>query len=177
MAQVEINLSEDALAALGVGSDQLSTELLETAAVKWYEIGRISREVAALTAGVNECDFPSLISTVNRPRTPNDVVGPPRVFFETNRDGMSQLEMRRRMYEALEALEHVADEPRSERIVSHPSIHHGKLVIRGTRLPVSTVIGSLAGGMTSEEIQREYDIAAEDIRAALDFAAELVDDD
>ena len=38
----------------------------------------------------------------------------------------------------------------NERIVRHPSIHHGKLVIRGTRLPVSTVIGSLAGGMTSE---------------------------
>jgi uncharacterized protein (DUF433 family) len=39
------------------------------------------------------------------------------------------------------------------------------------------VIGSLAGGMTSEEIQREYDITAEDIRASLDFAAELVNDD
>jgi len=90
---------------------------------------------------------------------------------------MSQLEMRRRMYEALEALEHVAGEPRNERIVSHPSIHHGKLCIRGTRVPVSTVIGSLAGGMTSEEIQREYDITAADIRASLDFAAELVDDD
>jgi uncharacterized protein (DUF433 family) len=177
MAQVEINLSEDVLAALGVGLDQLRTELLETAAVKWYEVGRVSREVAALIAGVNECDLPPLISTVNRPRTPNDVVGPPRISFEANRDRMSQLEMRRRMYEALEALEHVADEPRNERIVSHPSIHHGKLVIRGTRLPVSTVIGSLAGGMTSEEIQREYDITAEDIRAALEFAVDLLNDE
>jgi uncharacterized protein (DUF433 family) len=177
MAQVEINLPEDVFAALGVGFDQLGTELLETAAVKWYEVGRVSRDVAALIAGVSEGDLPPLISTVNRPRTPNDDIGPPRVGFEAIRDRMSQLEMRRRMYEALEALEHVADEPRNERIVSHPSIHHGKLVIRGTRLPVSTVIGSLAGGMTSEEIQREYDMTAEDIRAALEFAAELANDD
>jgi len=177
MAQMEVNLSEDVLAAIGVGFDQLKTELLETAAVKWYEVGRVSHEVAALIAGVNECDLPSLISAVNRPRTPYEVVGPPRISFELNRDRKSQLEMRRRMYEALEALEHVADEPRHARIVSHPSIHHGKLVIRGTRLPVSTVIGSLAGGMTSEEIQEQYDITAEDIRAVLEFAADLVDDD
>jgi uncharacterized protein (DUF433 family) len=176
MAQMKINLSEDVLAAIGIGFDQIGAELLETAAVKWYEVGRVSREVAALIAQVNEWDLPSLISNVNRPRTPNDAVGPPRISFEANRDSMSQLEMRRRMYEALKALEHVANELRHERIVSHPSIHHGKLVIRGTRLPVSTVIGSLAGGMTSEEIQREYDITAEDIRAALDFAAGLVDD-
>jgi uncharacterized protein (DUF433 family) len=39
------------------------------------------------------------------------------------------------------------------------------------------VIGSLAGGMTSEEIQREYDITAEDIRAALELAAELANDE
>lgn len=177
MAQVEIDLPEDVFAALGVGFGELGTELLETAAVKWYEVGRVSREVAARIAGVAECDLPPLTSSVNRSRTSNEVVGPSRVSFEMNRDRMSQLEMRRRMYEALEALEHVDNEPCNERIVRHPSIHHGKLVIRGTRLPVSTVIGSLAGGMTFEEIQREYDITREDIRAALEFAAELANDD
>jgi len=40
-------------------------------------------------------------------------------------------------------------------------------VIRGTRLPVTVVVGSLAGGMTFEEVQREYDLTADDIRAAL----------
>ena len=34
------------------------------------------------------------------------------------------------------------------------------------------VIGSLAAGMTFEEIQREYDLAPEDIRAALKFVHE-----
>jgi uncharacterized protein (DUF433 family) len=177
MAQVEIDMPEDVFAALGVGFDQLGTEPLETAAVKWHEVGRVSRDAAALIAGINECDLLPLISSVNRPRTPNEVVGPPRVCFEANRDRISQLEIRRTMYEALEALEQVDDEPCNERIVRHPSIHHGKLVIRGTRLPVSTVIGSLAGGMTSEEIQREYDVTAEDIRAVLEFAVDLLNDE
>jgi len=63
MAQVEISLSEDVLTALGVGFDQLGAELLETAAVKWYEVGRVTGEVAALVAGINECDLVPLIST------------------------------------------------------------------------------------------------------------------
>ena len=50
-----------------------------------------------------------------------------------------------------------------------------RLVIRGTRVPVTIVIGSLAGGMTFEEIQREYDLTADDIRAALRFVGELAE--
>lgn len=63
----------------------------------------------------------------------------------------------------------------NERIVIDPKICHGKPVIRGTRTPVAIVIGSLAGGMTFGEIQADYDLTAEDIRAALAFAAELVE--
>src|SRR5690242_16679281 len=63
----------------------------------------------------------------------------------------------------------------NDRIAIDPAICHGKPVIRGTRTPVSLVVGSLAGGMTFEEVQREYDLTIEDIRAALKFAGELVD--
>jgi uncharacterized protein (DUF433 family) len=59
-----------------------------------------------------------------------------------------------------------------DRVVIDPSINHGKPVIRGTRVPVTVVVGSLAGGMTFEEVQREYDVSAEDIRAALRFEGE-----
>lgn len=59
------------------------------------------------------------------------------------------------------------------RVVIDPAVLHGKPVIRGTRVPVSIVVGSLAGGMTFEDVQREYDLTAEDIRAALKFAADL----
>jgi len=61
------------------------------------------------------------------------------------------------------------------RITIDPAICHGKPVVRGTRTPVSVVVGSLAGGMSFEEVQREYDLTIEDIRAALKFAGELVD--
>jgi uncharacterized protein (DUF433 family) len=36
-------------------------------------------------------------------------------------------------------------------------------------------VGSLAGGMTPEDIAREYDITPDDIRAALEFANSLVE--
>ena len=65
--------------------------------------------------------------------------------------------------------------PIQDRIVLDPNICHGKPVIRGTRVPVTVVVGSLAGGMTFEEIQREYDLTLEDIRAALKFVGELAE--
>ena len=61
------------------------------------------------------------------------------------------------------------------RVTIDPGICHGKPVIRGTRTPVSIVVGSLAGGMSFEEVQQEYDLPIEYIRAALKFAGELVD--
>jgi uncharacterized protein (DUF433 family) len=61
----------------------------------------------------------------------------------------------------------------NNRIVLDPDVCHGKPIIRGTRLPVTVVVGSLAGGMTSEDVQREYDLSDEDIRAALKYVAEL----
>jgi uncharacterized protein (DUF433 family)/predicted nuclease of predicted toxin-antitoxin system len=63
----------------------------------------------------------------------------------------------------------------SNRIVIDPAICHGKPVIRGTRVPVTVVVGSLAGGMTFDDVQREYDITADDIRAALRFVGELAE--
>ena len=64
-----------------------------------------------------------------------------------------------------------------DRIVIDPEIQHGKPVIRGTRVPVGRIVGGLAGGMTIEEIIREYEISDEDVRAALGYAAQLVEDE
>lgn len=61
------------------------------------------------------------------------------------------------------------------RVVIDPAICHGKPVIRGTRMPVTLVVGSLAGGMTFEQVQDEYDLTPEDIRAALKFVGELAE--
>jgi uncharacterized protein (DUF433 family) len=40
-----------------------------------------------------------------------------------------------------------------DRIVIDLKVCHGKPVIRGTRLPVAIVVGSLAGGMTFDEVR------------------------
>ncbi len=63
----------------------------------------------------------------------------------------------------------------NDQIVIDPRICHGKPVIRGTRMPVSLIVGSLAGGMTFEEVEKEYGVTQMGIRAALKFAGELVD--
>ena len=60
----------------------------------------------------------------------------------------------------------------NDRIQIDPAICHGKPVIRGTRVPVSIILGSLAGGMTYDDVRREYDVSVEDIRAAMAWAAE-----
>jgi uncharacterized protein (DUF433 family) len=54
------------------------------------------------------------------------------------------------------------------------TIHHGQPVIAGTRVPVSIVIGSLAGGMSIEATLQEYELTTEQIQAALSYAATLV---
>ena len=63
----------------------------------------------------------------------------------------------------------------NDKIFIDPDIQHGKPVIKGTRVPVARVIGGLAGGMTPEEIMREYEIDEEDIHAALHYAGELIE--
>lgn len=63
----------------------------------------------------------------------------------------------------------------NERIEINPLIQHGRPVIKGTRVPVVRILGELAGGTAREEIAREYGVTDEDIKAALVFAAELVE--
>ena len=63
----------------------------------------------------------------------------------------------------------------NDHVVIDPKICHGKPVIRGARTPVAIVVGSLAGGMSFEDVAREYGLTLEDVRTALKFAGELVD--
>lgn len=53
-------------------------------------------------------------------------------------------------------------------------VRFGKPVIAGTRTPVAVVIGKIAGGMTVEEVMREYNLKKEQVYAALKYAAEIV---
>ena len=59
-----------------------------------------------------------------------------------------------------------------DRITIDPTRMGGVPCIRNLRIPVATVVGSLADGMTEAEILAAYpDLDIEDIRAALRFAA------
>ncbi len=62
----------------------------------------------------------------------------------------------------------------NDRITIDPKICHGKPIIRGTRTPVTVVLGALAGGDSIEQIAKDYDITPDDIRACVAFAAEEV---
>ncbi len=61
-----------------------------------------------------------------------------------------------------------------DRIEINPEIRHGKPVIKGTRVPVDIILGSLAGGMSIEEVAKEYGITEEDVRAAIEYAAKII---
>jgi uncharacterized protein (DUF433 family) len=59
-------------------------------------------------------------------------------------------------------------------IISTPDVLRGKPRIKGTRIPVSLILGYLAAGKTYDEIIEEFqDITKEQIAACLDYAREL----
>jgi len=61
------------------------------------------------------------------------------------------------------------------RITLNPKQMGGAPCIRGLRIPVATVVGMVADGMTVEEILAAYpDLEEADIREALRYAAEAV---
>jgi uncharacterized protein (DUF433 family) len=58
--------------------------------------------------------------------------------------------------------------------VSDPEFLRGKPRLKGTRIPVSLVLGYLAAGKTFEEITAEFpDLTREQIAACLDYARQL----
>ena len=60
-----------------------------------------------------------------------------------------------------------------ERITIEPGKRGGKPCIRGLRITVYDVLDYLASGMSEEQILKDFpDLAREDIRACLAFAAD-----
>jgi uncharacterized protein (DUF433 family) len=59
-----------------------------------------------------------------------------------------------------------------QRITRDPAVMGGRPCIRGMRVTVGTIVGLLAAGRTQEQILQAYPyLEAEDIRAALSYAA------
>ncbi|HZK76012.1 MAG TPA: DUF433 domain-containing protein [Candidatus Kapabacteria bacterium] len=72
-----------------------------------------------------------------------------------------------------EAAEHLA---LLTRITSDPDTLHGKPRIKGTRIPVYLIVQLVAAGENVQTILEDYpSLTAEDIRAALQYAARLAE--
>ena len=60
-----------------------------------------------------------------------------------------------------------------ERITVDSSVRFGKPCIRGTRISVGDILGYLAGGMSEQDILKDFpQLTRDDIRACLAYAAE-----
>ena len=63
----------------------------------------------------------------------------------------------------------------SDRIYITSDICNGKPVIKGTRIPVQTILEFLAAGDSVEEVLEEYPtITKKDIYACIDYASKLM---
>lgn len=61
-----------------------------------------------------------------------------------------------------------------EQLASDPAICGGQLCAKGTRVPVTVILDSLAEGATREEILRSYpSLGTQHVDAALAYAADL----
>jgi uncharacterized protein (DUF433 family) len=63
-----------------------------------------------------------------------------------------------------------------DHIVSSPDVLRGKPRLKGTRIPVSLVLGYLAAGKSVLEIRDEFpDVVEVQVAACLDYARELAE--
>ena len=65
-----------------------------------------------------------------------------------------------------------------DRIDVNPAICSGMPVIRGTRIMVRNILGMVAGGYSTAKIRESFpELSEEDVIAALEYAAKVVDED
>lgn len=63
----------------------------------------------------------------------------------------------------------------TEGISIDPRVCHGKPVIEGTRVLVSTILGALAGRDTNERVEEDYQITIDQNSAAQQLASDISD--
>lgn len=68
------------------------------------------------------------------------------------------------------------EEESYRRIVVDPEVMVGKPIIKGTRIPVDAIIRAIAQGVSIQELLEDYpNLTREDIKASLEYAAELTE--
>ena len=84
MKRVEIDLPDATFAGLDCESVDLAAELRAAAAAKWYEVGRVSQEVAAQIAGVSRSEFLRILSQLRVSpvqETPEEAIASARLLL------------------------------------------------------------------------------------------------
>jgi uncharacterized protein (DUF433 family) len=64
-----------------------------------------------------------------------------------------------------------------DRIAMNPKVMGGRPVIKGTRVPVQTIIAFLAGGETVGVVCEQFAVEEQDVMAALAYAADVLQDE
>lgn len=62
-------------------------------------------------------------------------------------------------------------------IIVDDKIRFGKPIIKGTRITVDEILGALAGGMTYDELEKEYGVDRDGVLATLKYATEIVSEE
>ena len=60
-------------------------------------------------------------------------------------------------------------------VMMDPAVRFGRPVIKGTRVDVATLLGQLAAGASVEEVAKDYGLTTHQMRAALRYAAEVIE--
>lgn len=62
-----------------------------------------------------------------------------------------------------------------DHVVVNAELHHGDPCIKGTRIPVRTIVASLADGLTPEDVRTAYpQLTLANVLGALAYAAEVL---
>jgi len=62
-----------------------------------------------------------------------------------------------------------------DHVLIDPNLHQGDPCIKGTRIPIATIVGGLVDGMTRDEILAAFpQLSKVEIQAALVYAADLL---
>jgi uncharacterized protein (DUF433 family) len=64
-----------------------------------------------------------------------------------------------------------------DRIAINPKVMGGKPVIKGTRVPLQTIVGAPAAGDDIQTVCQEFRLEEADVRAALAYATEVLKDE
>ncbi len=66
----------------------------------------------------------------------------------------------------------------NEFVVVDPKICSGKPIVRGTRIMVKNILGTVAGGYAVDQVVEAYpELTQEMVQAALEYAATVIDEE